>query len=119
MDENIRIKALLTWAPSHVELGLLSDILRYANIIDGLNENVKRKLREKLEMIKEESIEHFGFCFDALKEVLEAQPIGKGLVNIRLAENRKSRIEHLETAVYLCPEYIEYLKKALKPYIQT
>ena len=27
---------LLTWAPSHIELGLLSEVLSYANRINGL-----------------------------------------------------------------------------------
>jgi len=39
----------MSWAPSHIELGLLSELLRYANIVDGLNDSKKRELRVKLE----------------------------------------------------------------------
>ena len=43
---------LMTWAPSHVELGLLGEILRYANIIDGLRETEKKELKYKLQGVK-------------------------------------------------------------------
>lgn len=45
---------IMTWAPSHLEIALLGDVLGYANIINGLDQREKRKLREKLEIqIKE------------------------------------------------------------------
>ena len=42
-------EAWMTWAPSHPELGLLMELLSYANIINGLKETEKRKLRVGLE----------------------------------------------------------------------
>ena len=33
----------ITWAPSHPELGLLSELLSYANIINVLKETEKRE----------------------------------------------------------------------------
>lgn len=40
---------LMTWAPSHVELGLLSEILKFANIINGLSASQKSELKYKLQ----------------------------------------------------------------------
>ena len=75
-------KPVTTWAPSHLELGLLSEILAYANLINGLKLTEKRKLRDKL-------------------------------------EGRKTVYDGNEYTLlcHLCPEYIDYLKKKLKPYI--
>jgi hypothetical protein len=40
----------MTWAPSHIELGMLSELLMYANIIGGLSETARKELRKKLEV---------------------------------------------------------------------
>jgi hypothetical protein len=40
----------ITWAPSHLESGLLGELLSYANIINGLKEGGKRELRRDLEV---------------------------------------------------------------------
>lgn len=37
-------KPILTWAPSHIDLALLSDLLTFANIVNGLPDDVKRDL---------------------------------------------------------------------------
>jgi len=42
-------KAWMTWAPSHPELALLTELLSYANRINGLKEFEKGELRAKLE----------------------------------------------------------------------
>jgi len=42
-------KPVTTWAPSHIELGVLSDVLSYANLINGLKPTEKRKLKDRLE----------------------------------------------------------------------
>lgn len=91
-------EAWMTWAPSHVELGMLGELLRYANIVDGLKESEKRRLRDVLEG------KSSGYVYDMSFEVL---PEGKQLV---------ANSEHL--VVELCPEYIDYLKKVLKPYLK-
>jgi len=49
-------EAWMTWAPSHVELGMLRELLRYANIVGGLKESEKRKLRDILEGQSSEGI---------------------------------------------------------------
>ena len=115
-SDTIRVKALMTWAPSHVELGLLSEILRYANVIGGQNVIEKRELREKLELTTPEKSDVVKmFSHD---DILEAtSSMEKGLIHLILLQPRKGMpITGAETAVKLCPEYIDYLKKVLKPY---
>jgi len=111
----IKCQALMTWAPSHVELGLLSEVLRYANIVDGLDEAVKRKLREKLEMIKVNKKE---FDFEAIEEVSSITR-WEGLLHLIVAEPEDKSLPYVpdSTCVGLCPEYIDYLKKVLKRYL--
>jgi hypothetical protein len=41
--------AYLSWAPSHPEFCLLTELLTYANLINGLKPTVRRELRAKLE----------------------------------------------------------------------
>ena len=95
-----RKKAWMSWAPSHVELGLLGELLRYANIVDGLKESEKRELRNALEGKSAECID------DLWKGYLYR--VGK-----RWALGSKFDPYFL---VELCPEYVDYLKNLLKKY---
>jgi len=54
-------EAWMTWAPSHVELGMLGELLRYANIVDGLKESEKRELRDVLEGLSSDSVHDLSF----------------------------------------------------------
>lgn len=49
-NPDVPSQPIMTWAPSHLEIALLGEVLGYANIINGLKEREKRKLREKLEI---------------------------------------------------------------------
>ena len=49
-NPEVQCQPLMTWAPTHLEIALLGDVLRYANIIDGLGITEKRKLRDNLEI---------------------------------------------------------------------
>jgi hypothetical protein len=91
-------KAWLTWAPSHVELAMLSDLLHISNIVDGLQYSAKRKLRPLLEgdFQTDEEADEFMRMFPMDIESW----VGPGPM---VAE--------------LCEEYIEYLNKVVKPYI--
>jgi len=93
-------KAWMSWAPSHVELGLLGELLRYANIVDGLKEFEKRKLRNVLE----------GESFEDIDDIASKVP---STTRIFKSYNRKDPFFVVE----LCPEYIEYLRKILKLYM--
>lgn len=85
-------KPWISWAPSHTEIGLLMDVLRYANIIDGLNYDYKRKLRPYLEahVIKGNIGDNF-FIYHKIEDC---------------------------TCIQLCSNYIDYLKEMLRPYIK-
>jgi hypothetical protein len=115
-----------TWAPSHFEMALLMDVLCYANIINGLKENKKRKLRGILEM------------HDALTKDWDHGQILGAIVRLRFAglneyiRARKDRtvligfeskhgktLEEPMFCVELCEEYIDYLREILKPYLRS
>lgn len=57
-SKTLPVKAYMTWAPSHPELGFLSEVLRYANLIGGLDELTKRDVRPYLE--GEGSVDNIG-----------------------------------------------------------
>lgn len=86
-------KPWISWAPSHTEIGVLMDVLRYANIIDGLHYDDKKKL----------------------KPYLEAHHI-KGNIGDNLFIYHK--IEDC-ICIQICSDYVDYLKELLKPYLQT
>ena len=107
---------ITTWAPSHLEMGCLMDVLKYANIIDGLNEAAKRELRKKLEILfvedKRTSV-YNGNAHKALRDTLPPNKI------IRLTTSAaKSGFEESECCFELCPEYIDYLREVLNPYLR-
>lgn len=129
----------ITWAPSHLESGLLSELLSYANIINGLKEGGKRELRRDLEVaVKEENgylrlyaypikdllksqnkvllFETPESCFfirhmDWIEESMEPQMYGE-------YHEKKIKGEDWFFCAELSPEYINYLKKALSPYLK-
>jgi len=108
-------KAMLTWAPSHPEVGMLGEILRYSNLINGLKEFEKRKLKDKLQ----------GTKLKWGEEGEKGQVLGKDIKNMF----KQTGIEYMfakpdpETNEWqfmfeLRPEYIDYLKTTLKPYLR-
>ena len=99
---------LMTWAPSHVELGLLGEILRYANIIDGLRETEKKELKYKLQGVKKVGK-------NGVIKYIIVQDL-KDHARELIFEGKGKRMEPC-FCPELCPEYIDYLKKVLKPYI--
>ena len=109
---SIGIRTTTTWAPSHVELGLLGELLSYANRINGLSETEKREVLKKMLIFvdKEKGIEECG-SFEAYAKLhVENKTFLMGL------ESRKGK-ERASFCAELCPEYIDYLKKILKPYL--
>lgn len=100
--------SVMTWAPSHVEVGLLGELLRYANIIDGLDILEKQLLRAKLEiMIK--SKDDMIFVPDFLRKVKASLPAKTSLLGFQR--------DRLIFGTELCPEYIEYLKEVTGEYL--
>lgn len=114
-------KPVLTWAPSHVELGYLSEILRYANIIDGLDKNQKENLRP---FLAAESFEYDveqqyidGFCANKKLEKLRDVLFEKR--ELFCFEKENDEIEFIFRGIELCLEYIDYLGEILKLFLRT
>lgn len=104
----------MTWAPSHVELGLLNELLRYANIIDGLNIQQKRELRRKLEIMVEQEKDysmHEQYIDDFMKEI----PDRSFILGYKAINKKREYFFCGE----ICLEYIDYLKNVLKPYLKS
>jgi len=113
-DKKMFVKPMMNWAPSHVELGYLSEVLRYANIIDGLSEIEKENLRLDLEYSEADPTlgkEYWGDQ-NHLAEIWEALEHKAHLFCIEPNYGIHFR------GVELCSEYIDYLKTVLEPYIR-
>lgn len=102
-----RTNAYLSWAPSHAEFCLLTEVLTYANLINGLKVHIRKKLRCKLQgkTTKEKKNGKVIFEDEIDSDLLAAMPantivtFGKGFsFEVRL-------------------EYVEYLRKLIKPFI--
>lgn len=117
-DISSSVRTWTTWAPSHRELGLLMELLSYANVINGLKENEKREL--KLELQGRKTIYDEGITDEVVLDfVIDAKEIRK-----RIGADKKTVIyqnEEYGTAhfcVELCSEYIDYLREMLKPHMR-
>jgi len=106
-------KSITTWAPSHIELGMLSELLRYANVIDGLSEAKKRELRRNLELIGEQD-RHLTYDDDSLTKISEVLKNKMFVLGSEFGQNKVG----YSLCVELCPEYFDYLKEILKPYLK-
>lgn len=98
-QKGVSNKAWMTWAPSHVELAMLADLLHMANIVDGLQDSIKRKMRPLLDgswRTNEEALE-WAQLFPNIKAWIPPTT-------------------DLPMVAELCEEYIEYLKKIMKIY---
>jgi len=102
---------LITWAPSHVELGLLSEVLSYANLINGLKENDKRELRRLLEIINVPKTHNL--------KILEHIP--SDMIESVYSKMLLVEYESYDLEPYVCfelsPLYIDYLREVSKSYI--
>lgn len=99
---------IMTWAPKHLEIALLGDVLRYANIIDGLDEGEKRKLREKLEIqIKERN--PYPFNSADFEDLIRDAPPSTTMIAFEGADDWFfcSRLNS---------EYVDYLRKVMVPF---
>lgn len=113
-------KAWMTWSPSHLEIALLSELLSYANIINGLKESRRNEIRLELEGKLE--LLRCGFYNTPLDAIMNEEPQSL-FDNISRMPDKKIVIYptdsgELSSFVELCPEYIDYLKKLLKPYLK-
>ena len=114
-------KPIMTWAPSHVELGYLGEVLRYANIIDGLNENEKNDMRP---FLAAESEQYSIFAeatildrFNSNEHMARLRDVLFGKHELYCIEKENEEIEIRFRGIELCEEYIEYLREVLKLYM--
>ena len=94
-------KNYLTWAPSHPEFCFLTEVLTYANLVNGLKE--KRNLRPILEG-RQIGGKH-SYTFEIHADLADSMSDGTMVV--------------FDEGIYfkICPEYIDYLRRLLKPYL--
>jgi hypothetical protein len=110
-NPDVKPQPVMTWAPTHVEIALLGDVLRYANIIDGLSEVEKRILRNKLEI---ESSEKDRYVIDATaywEDFFKGVPAGLHMIAFAGRDDWYLGCE-------LDEKYIKYLAKTLEPYLK-
>lgn len=104
----------MTWAPSHRELALLSDLLHYANMINGLPEKIRRDLRFDLEVFVDSGNNTFQIDEDVVKK-LDDRLMSPNMILGR----ERNKNGNMETVCCheLSPEYLEYLREVTKPYL--
>jgi hypothetical protein len=101
----------LTWAPSHVDLALLMELLTYSNIINGFKEAKKRLLIQDLEFVSRK-----GTVNKISGEVEKADWLRMGAMHCVVGEDKKLACyyddkHHGYAMAELCPEYIAYIKE--------
>jgi len=99
--------AYLSWAPSHSEFCLLTEVLTYANLINGLKPEEKQKIKPhligKVTRSNQDQITYFKIHADLLKHMETGTMVSFA--------NRQG------ISFKICYEYIEYIRKLVKPYI--
>jgi len=104
-------KAYLTWAPSHPEFCLLTEVLTYANLLNGMKIHDKEKFRTKLQgkTSKKEIEVHEYESLQIDSELYHSMP-KLSMVSFATQHGISFRV---------CLEYVEYLRGLLKPYLQS
>jgi len=103
---------IMTWAPSHTELALLSDLLHYANVIGGFPEDVRRDIRYDLEIAVQEEDGTFGVDEVRFADIDRRFPNPYAFFGY---DKDKKGAKIAFFCVELSPEYIDYLKEIVKP----
>jgi hypothetical protein len=98
---------IMTWAPSHRELALLSDLLHYANMISGLSESIRRELRYDLEIMVPTGDNLFAMDEGTVDELDKKFPYPYFLVG----RDKNKKGENVTFLCFeLCSRYLEYLQ---------
>lgn len=117
-EELILKKDWISWAPSHLDMALLMQLLCYANIINGLKPSEKKKLWFELEGRGDKYTYEKDFSKFAQPHII-GERIGKDkkvIQHIDLREDVEG-FSPVYTSIELCPEYINFIRDKLKPYI--
>ncbi|MGD0449449.1 MAG: hypothetical protein ABSA79_00150 [Candidatus Bathyarchaeia archaeon] len=118
----VKVRNVITWSPSHVDVALLMDVLGLSNIINGFKKQRLRTLRTRLEFWVKKEDRHMPSSSMENNTLVES---GKATAKLRnmLGEERKYLVgfpdkpgvnQGLEYSCELCPEYINYLKDVIK-----
>jgi len=128
-----KIRATIAWTPSHIELALFTEILRFANAVNELKLDNKRELRDKLQLSSffegiinwykrsEEGVYEdwkdavFNYS-EGFSNVLDRLQDREVLISSELSSDR-SRLDQF-ICFPVCQEYVDYLKEILKPYLE-
>jgi len=111
-------RSWITWAPSHPEMGLLMQLLCYANIINGLKPSKKKQLW--IEMEGKKHYRALGYSEETVNmiavpdKIMEEIGFDKKVLTYADFEDE----ETLVTCVELCSEYIDYLRDLLEQYLK-
>jgi hypothetical protein len=131
---SLKRRQITTWAPNHVEIGLMAELLCYANIMNGLKPYERNELRPKLDImcnlleyaklfrlgkirIEDESLKENAAVTSANIKFLKKVTNNKTYLYGCDYNYRKKECENVFCSV-LSPEYVNYLKKILKPYLK-
>jgi len=114
-------KPVITWAPSHVELGYLGEVLRFANIIDGLEKSQKESLRPFLAAESPDTLveQHYVYDYYDNKRLQELRSVLDEKHGLFCLEKENDEIEFAFRGFELCYEYIDYLGEILKLFLRT
>jgi hypothetical protein len=139
-EEQSTKRTVITWAPTHIETGLLAELLCYANIINGLKLGQREALKTQLDIVFGH-IEIVNFLEERIKEVGKEKAVKeiderleKCEIELELflkfcgekqylmgAERDFSDFNNFDLESIFCFElsqdYIDYLKEVLKPYL--
>jgi hypothetical protein len=108
------MKPLMTWAPSHRELALFSDLLHYANMISGFSEEIKRDLRYDLEITVSTGNNLFALDHNRIDDLDKRF---RNPINLFGREKNEEGAKETFYCIELSPEYLEYLRDIVKPYV--
>ena len=108
-------RTVVTWAPSHIEAGHLLELLSCANIINGFKLPLKIALRPKLEIGFVKGKNNRKAVKEAL-EMLREEFMGKKNFLFGYDINYRDNEPISLCCFEVCQEYLNYLKRVLKPY---
>jgi len=112
-------KNWISWAPSHLEMALLMQLLSHANIINGLKPSEKKELWFELE--GREDMYPYEEDFSKFAEPhIVGERIGGNTRVIQYIDRREDAEGFLPvyTCVELCQEYIDFVWNKLRRYLK-
>lgn len=131
-------RTVTTWAPSHIEIGFLAELLCYANIINGFKLWQREALKTKLD-VSARFFKDIIFLTKRIEEVGKEKALEELDARLERGENELDVflkfcgekpylmgsegdfVNHSLESIFcfeLSQNYIDYLKEILKPYLK-